>query len=342
MVFSGLQPSGVLHVGNFLGVFENLRSLGEGNFSMCSIVDLHAMTTQSPGLKDIRLPKAEQANSGEVASIKESIRVTTAALLAAKIKPSALFVQSHVAAHSQLAWILGCYTPLGWLSRMTQFKDKGRGNERSPASLLTYPVLMAADMLLYDADLVPVGDDQRQHLEFARDLAHRFNKCVGRDIFKAPEGVVEKGNHSRIMSLKDGTKKMSKSDPSSSYISLLDTKDEIKKKIASARTDPGPIPSAVSGLEGRPEARNLISIYGALKKTTLKKALEEWAEAGWKDFKVALGEALIETVAPIGDEMRYLLKNDRGAIDKALQDGKTAAQERADIKLKQVMEVVGS
>ena len=280
---------------------------------------------------------------GKDRKLEENVCMTAAAFLAAGVEPDALFVQSHVAAHSQLAWILSCYTPTGGLELMTQFKDKASNRLTAPAGLLTYPILMAADILLYDADVVPVGDDQKQHLNFTRDLAQRFNHCTGTDTFKLPEPVITKANHARVMSLDDGTVKMSKSNPSAkSYISLLDSEAEIRKKIKSAKTDTLPVPGTEQSLEARPEARNLLSIYAALKNTSLEGVLKKYDGKGWGEFKPELADAVVETVVPIGDKMRQLLKGDRNEIKSVLEKGAKVAKGMADTKINEVMEVIGA
>ncbi|HIF39315.1 MAG TPA: tryptophan--tRNA ligase, partial [Gemmatimonadetes bacterium] len=262
-VFSGVQPSGSLHIGNYLGAIKNFVDLQDDYDSVYCIVDLHAITVwQDP------------------TDLKENILEVAAAYIASGIDPNkaTVFVQSHVPAHAELAWILNCVARIGWLNRITQFKEKaGKNRENASAGLYVYPTLMAADILLYHSHLVPVGDDQKQHLELTRDIAIKFNNDFGVDFFPITEPVIE-GTATRVMSLRDGSKKMSKSDPSdASRINLTDDADMIAKKIRKAKTDPEALPSEAEGLEDRPEARNLVNIYAALNNQTVAEVL---AEAG--------------------------------------------------------------
>lgn len=325
-VLSGIQPTGSLHLGNYLGAIRNWVPFQGTHECFFCIVDLHALTVpQVPG------------------ELRSSTRQTAAAYIASGINPekSHLFVQSQVAAHTQLGWLLSCFTPLGWLNRMTQFKEKaGKQKEMAVLGLYSYPVLMAADILLYQASHVPVGEDQKQHLELARDIAGAFNRHYGQDFFRLPEPFMI-GPATRVMSLRDGTAKMSKSDPSEySRIHLTDSADEIALKIRKAKTDPDSLPGSVEGLRGRPEAENLLSIYSALVGKTLEESCHQWGGSSFSSFKTGLTEVLIEILEPLGKEMSRLL-GDVVYLDKILQEGAQQARALADQTLKQVYEIVG-
>lgn len=325
-IFSGIQPSGHLTLGNYLGAIKNWGALQNTHECLFCIVDLHAMT----------VPQDPQA-------LRQATREVAASFIAAGINPqkSALFVQSHVSGHSELAWILGCFTPLGWLNRMTQFKDKaGKNREHACLGLYAYPVLMAADVLLYKATHVPVGEDQKQHLELARDIAGAFNRHFGVDYFPLPEPLIQ-GPAPRVMSLRDGTKKMSKSDPSDfSRIHLLDDADSIVLKIRKAKTDPEPLPAEIKDLEHRPEARNLVTIYGALAHKSPQDVLKEFAGASFSIFKPALTEIIVSVLDPIRTETLKLLQ-DPLMIDACLKEGKERACGLSEKNLSEVHKLVG-
>ena len=282
-IFSGIQPTGNLHLGNYLGAIRNWVALQHDYECIFCIVDLHALTQpQDP------------------AELRASTREVTAAYIAAGIDPErcTIFNQSMVPAHTELSWLLGCLTPLGWLNRMTQFKEKaGKNREMAGLGLYAYPVLMAADILLYKATHVPVGEDQKQHLELARDIAGAFNRRYDREFFPLPEPQIF-GTATRVMSFRDGTKKMSKSDTSDySRINMTDRADVIALKIRRAKTDPEPLPQSTSGLEHRPEADNLIGVYSALAGLTREKALADFAGKNFSVFKEALSELAVEVLS---------------------------------------------
>ena len=325
-VFSGIQPSGVPQLGNYLGAMRNWVALQDGHACIYCVVDLHALTTWQD-------PKQLAAQTREM----------TASLLACGIdaKRHILFNQSAVPAHARLAWIFNCVARMGWLNRMTQFKDKaGKDRENVSTGLFVYPNLMAADILAYRATRVPVGDDQRQHLELANDIAQKFNHDYATDFFPAIEPLIM-GVAARVMSLRDGTKKMSKSDPSDqSRINLTDEADAIALKIRRARTDPAPLPGDPAGLEGRPEAANLVGIYAALAGTDLAGVLREHGGKGFGAFKEALAERLIAHLSPIAEETRRWL-DDPGAIDAVLRDGAARAAEIADPIVDEAERLVG-
>jgi len=305
-IFSGIQPTGNLHLGNYLGAIRNWVALQNDYDCIFCIVDLHALTQpQNP------------------AELRASTREVTAAYIAAGIDPERciIFNQSMVSAHVELAWLLGCLTPLGWLNRMTQFKEKaGKNREMAGLGLYAYPVLMAADILVYKATHVPVGEDQKQHLELARDIAGAFNRCYERDFFPLPEPQIF-GSATRVMSLRDGTKKMSKSDSSDySRINMTDDADAIALKIRRAKTDPAPLSETVAELERRPEADNLIGIYAALSGLSREQALARFAGRNFSDFKEALSEIAVEVLGRIGREMGRLTA-DPGYIDGVLRRG---------------------
>ena len=329
-IFSGVQPTGNLHLGNYLGAIKNWVKLQDDISSIFSIVDLHAITVPQEPLK-----------------LKSSTHEVAAAIIASgiDIDKSILFNQSLVKEHSELAWILNCVCRIGWLNRMTQFKEKaGKNKENATVGLYGYPVLMAADILLYKSTHVPVGDDQKQHIELARDIASSFNNMFTsdneEDFFTLPEPQII-GEAKRVMSLRDGTKKMSKSDASdASRINLTDTKEEISNKIKKAKTDPHPLPSTLQELKDRPEAHNLLSIYSSLSDQTLEKVLKEFSGKGFSYFKPKLIDLAVETLNPISLEMRNLLK-DTNQIDKILKNGAQKAREIAEPVLKDIKNLVG-
>ena len=328
-IFSGVQPTGNLHLGNYLGAIKNFVELQNEKENECifCVVDLHAITVKQD-------PK----------ELKKNIRETVATFIACGIDPvqSIIFNQSMVSAHSEAAWILSCVSRMGWLNRMTQFKEKaGKDKEKASIGLYSYPVLMAADILLYDATHVPVGNDQKQHLELCRDIAQKFNNDFDViDFLKAPEPLIQK-QFSRIMSLKDGTKKMSKSDPSDlSRINLTDNKDQIINKIKKAKTDPLPLPGAINNLAERPEAENLLGIYSSLKNQNLEKSVSEFNEKNFSEFKEKLSEVIIERIEPISKEIKKLLE-DQKFLDSVLLEGSDKADKIASQKMKEMKELVG-
>tara|TARA_B100000035_G_scaffold310921_1_gene319578 strand:- start:53 stop:1054 length:1002 start_codon:yes stop_codon:yes gene_type:complete len=328
-IFSGVQPTGNLHLGNYLGAIKNFVELNESKDNNCifCVVDLHAITVkQNPKI------------------LKDNIRETVATFIASGIneKKSIIFNQSKVTAHSEAAWILSCIARTGWLSRMTQFKEKaGKDKEKASVGLYSYPVLMAADILLYDATHVPVGDDQKQHLELCRDIAQKFNNDFGvADFFKIPEPLIQM-EFSRIMSLKDGTKKMSKSELSDlSRINLTDNSDEIINKIKKAKTDPLPMPSTKEELEKRPEAKNLINIYASISGTSLEKAINQFSGKNFSIFKDNLSQVLVEKISPISKEIKKLL-SDGNYLDQILTEGSEKANKIASLKIKKIHEIIG-
>ena len=325
-IFSGIQPTGNLHLGNYLGAIRNWVGLQESFESIYCIVDLHAIT----------LPQ-------DADELRRNVREVTAGMIAAgvDVERCIVFNQSAVAGHSELAWILGCMTPLGWLNRMTQFKEKaGKHRENAGLGLYGYPVLMAADILLYKATHVPVGDDQKQHLELSRDIAGAFNRHYGVECFPLPEPQIF-GTATRVMSLRDGTAKMSKSDQSDySRINLTDDADAIALKVRKARTDAEPLPATPEGLEGRAEAANLIGIYAALAGISVEAACEKFAGAQFSGFKQELADLAVSVLDPIGGEMRRLM-GDPGFIDGVLQRGAARAAEMAQRHMAEVRELVG-
>ena len=334
-VFSGVQPTGNLHLGNYLGAITRFVALQDSHNCIYCVVDLHAITVwQDP------------------ADLRRSIREVTAAFLASGVdaKKHIVFNQSQVAAHAELAWICNCVARMGWLNRMTQFKEKaGKDRENASVGLYAYPDLMAADILVYRATHVPVGEDQKQHLELARDIAHKFNTDFAQTIleegffngfFPLPEPLIS-GPATRVMSLRDGTKKMSKSDPSDmSRINLSDDAEAIEKKIKKAKTDPEPLPSEEKGLEGRPEADNLVGIYAALSGLAKEAVLRDFGGAQFSKFKNALVEMSVEKLGPIGAEMKRL-SADPAYIDSVLADGAARAREIADKNMQHVRNIVG-
>ena len=326
-VFSGIQPSGGLTLGNYLGALKRfVEKQGEGIETIYCIVDLHAITVwQDP------------------AKLRHATRELAAGFIAAGIDPerSILFNQSQVAAHAQLAWIFNCVARLGWMNRMTQFKDKaGKNAEAVALGLYAYPALMAADILAYHATQVPVGEDQRQHLELTRDIATKFNHDYGVEFFPITEPVIE-GAATKVMSLRDGSKKMSKSDPSDqSRINLTDDADTIAKKIRKATTDAEPLPEALDLLANRPEARNLVNIYAALSGKTAQDVLSEYAGQGFGTFKPRLADLAVATLSPISTEMSRLMKTP-DEIDRILGRGAERAEAIAAPILDQVYDIVG-
>jgi len=328
-IFSGVQPTGNLHLGNYLGAIKNFVELNNQKDNECifCVVDLHAITVKQD-------PK----------ELKRNIRETAATFIASGIDPinSIIFNQSMVPAHSEGAWILSCVSRIGWLNRMTQFKEKaGKDKEKASIGLYSYPILMAADILLYDATHVPVGDDQKQHLELCRDIAQKFNNDFNTPNFlKVPEPLIQK-KFSRIMSLKDGIKKMSKSDPSDlSRINLTDEKDKIFNKIKKAKTDPMPMPTDIKDLAERPEAENLLGIYSSLRNQKLEDSVNEFNGKQFSEFKEKLSEALIEKIEPISKEIKKLL-NDEKYLDEILLKGSEKADKIASKKIKEIKELVG-
>jgi tryptophanyl-tRNA synthetase len=325
-IFSGVQPTGNLHLGNYLGAIRNWVALQRDYDCIFCIVDLHALTLP-------QRPDELRANTREVA----------AAYIAAGIDPDRciIFNQSAVSGHSELAWLLGCITPLGWLNRMTQFKEKaGRHRENAGLGLYSYPVLMAADILLYKATHVPVGEDQKQHLELARDIAGAFNRQYETEFFPLPEPQIL-GEATRVMSLRDGRVKMSKSDPSEySRINMTDDADAIALKVRKAKTDPDPLPEEVKGLEERPEAANLVNIYAALAGVSREAVLAEFGGKMFSLFKPALADLAVAKLGPIGRDMSHLLK-DRGLIDGILHKGGERANDIARHYLAELHDIVG-
>ncbi len=326
-VFSGIQPTGALHLGNYLGALTKFVALQHTHECIFCVVDLHAITMAQD-------PDKLRANTREAA----------ATFIAAGLDPkkAIIFVQSAVPAHTELTWIFNCTARMGWLERMTQFKDKaGKDKERASVGLFDYPVLQAADILAYKATHVPVGEDQKQHLELSRDIAERFNRQYDAPgFFPLPEPLI-KGPGARVMSLKDGTKKMSKSDPSDlSRINLDDDADTIARKIKKARTDPEPLPSDTGGLAGRDGAANLVGIYAALAQTSDQAVLDEFGGQGFGVFKPALAELAVSTLAPVSEKLRTL-KADPAQIDRILHDGAARAQAIADPIIKEVRKTVG-
>ena len=325
-IFSGVQPTGNLHLGNYLGAIRNFVALQEDNSCIYCVVDLHAITVWQD-------PKELAANTREV----------TAAFIAAGINPdqSIIFNQSQVAVHAQLAWIFNCVARLGWLNRMTQFKEKaGSKRENASVGLYAYPNLMAADILAYKATHVPVGEDQKQHLELTRDIAQKFNNDFGVEFFVPVEPLIL-GEATRVMNLRDGTKKMSKSDPSDlTRITFSDSAEEISRKFRRAKTDSDVLPSEPAGLEGRPEAANLVGIYAALEGRTSADVLAEFGGRGFGDFKPALADLAIDKLGPISDEMRRLMA-DPDNIDRVLAQGAERARAIAEPILREINEIVG-
>ena len=329
-VFSGVQPTGSLHIGNYLGAIRNFVNIQDQYDAIYSIVDLHAITVwQDPE------------------ELKNSVLDVAAAYLAAGIDPdrSTMFVQSQVSGHAEMGWILNCVARVGWLNRMTQFKEKaGKNKENASVGLYVYPNLMAADILLYKADLVPVGDDQKQHLEITRDIAQRFNHDFldnqDEAFFPLPEPLILPVA-SRVMSLRDGQKKMSKSDPSAmSRLELLDDNDSIKKKISKAKTDPEVLPNTVEKLSERPEAHNLISIYAGLDGETMTEIVERFAGWQFSSFKKELTDLAIAKIAPLREQI-LRLRADEQFLKACLEKGREKASVKANLVLGEVRRLVG-
>ena len=325
-IFSGVQPSGNLHLGNYLGAIRNFVRLQDGNECVYCVVDLHAITVwQDP------------------AELTRNIRECAATFMAAGIDPerSIIFNQSRVAAHARLAWVFNCVVRLGWLNRMTQFKEKaGKQRENASVGLYVYPSLMAADILAYKATHVPVGEDQKQHLELTRDIAQKFNHDFGTEVFPLIEPLIF-GEATRVMSLRDGTSKMSKSDSSdASRINLTDDAETIAHKIRRARTDPEPLPETPDGLAGREEAANLVGIFAALADRTAAEVLDEYGGRGFAEFKPALADLAVEVLSPIAAELRRLM-DDPTYVDAVLATGAERAAAIADPVLDEVHQAVG-
>ena len=329
-IFSGIQPTGNLHIGNYLGAIKNWINLQDEDDCIYSIVDLHAMTVPN-----------------NLLDIKNSTLEVAAAVIASGIDPkkSILFNQSNVPQHTELAWIFNCIARIGWLNRMTQFKEKaGKKKDNATVGLFSYPVLMAADILLYKATHVPVGEDQKQHLELTRDIASSFNttfnKSLDKDFFRLPEPIIL-GPAKRIMSLRDGKSKMSKSDISdSSRINLMDDKDQIHLKIKKAKTDQYPIPDNIDDLDNRPEALNLINIYASFSNKSVKEILQQFSGKGFSQFKESLSDLIINDISPITKEMKHLMNN-KDEILKILIDGSSKAQEIANEVLIDIKKIIG-
>ncbi len=334
-VFSGVQPTGNLHLGNYLGAITKFVALQDTYDCIYCVVDLHAITVwQDPP------------------ELKRTIREVTAAFIACGIDPKKqiIFNQSQVAEHAELAWVFNCVARLGWLNRMTQFKEKaGKDRENASIGLFAYPALMAADILVYRATHVPVGEDQKQHLELSRDIAQKFNNDFATTIastgqpevyFPLPEPLIS-GPATRVMSLREGTKKMSKSDASElSRINLTDDAETIATKLRKAKTDPEPLPSEVEGLKARPEADNLVGIYAALAGVTKEDVLRQHGGAQFSTFKPALADLAVARIAPIASEMRRLMA-DPTEIDRVLADGAERAEAIASVTIDEVKDIVG-
>lgn len=326
-IFSGIQPSGGLTLGNYLGALKRfVEKQDEGIETIYCLVDLHAITVWQDPEK-----------------LRQQTREGAAAFIAAGIDParSILFNQSQVTAHAELAWIFNCVARMGWMGRMTQWKDKaGKNAEAASLGLFAYPALMAADILAYHATMVPVGEDQKQHLELTRDIAIKFNNDFKVDFFPVVDPLIE-GTATRVMSLRDGTKKMSKSDPSDqSRINLTDDADQIASKIRKAKTDPEPLPETVEGLKDRPDARNLVNIYAALAGHTVDQVIADFAGAQFGTFKPALADLAVAKLSPITSEMNRLMK-DPAEIDRILGQGADRAEAIARPIVDQVYDIVG-
>jgi len=325
-ILSGVQPSGDLHLGNYLGAIKNFVTLQKEYECFFCVVDLHAITVWQD-------PKV----------LANKTREVTAAFIASGIDPKKnnIFVQSQVPQHTQLGWLFNCVARMGWLNRMTQFKDKaGKNSENVSVGLFSYPTLMAADILIYLATHVPVGDDQKQHLELTRDIAQKFNNDFKTDFFPIPEPLIL-GEATRVMSLRDGSKKMSKSDPSDySRIMLTDTAENIVQKIRKAKTDPEPLPENKTDLEKRPEAENLISIFASLKDTSVETVIDEYSGKEFSIFKRDLADLSVSKLEPITSEMNKLM-NDISYIDSVLNTGKDNAISVAEPVLQKTKEIIG-
>ena len=325
-IFSGVQPSGNLTLGNYLGAIRNWVKLQNDYECIFCVVDMHAITVWQD-------PEA----------LRHATREVAAGMLASGVDPkkNIIFNQSAVPAHAELGWVFNCVARLGWLNRMTQFKEKaGKHKENASCGLYVYPNLMAADILLYKGTHVPVGDDQKQHLELARDIAQKFNNDFGKEVFPLPEPMIF-GSATRVMSLRDGSKKMSKSDPSEySRIGMTDDADTIAKKIRKAKTDPHAIPESVDGFEDRPEAKNLMNIYAALNDMKIEDVCAEYGGKSFADFKGALTDLAVEKLSPISTEMKRYM-DDPAQVDAILKDGAERANAIAAPIMKEVKEVVG-
>lgn len=318
---SGIRPTGQIHLGNYLGAIQQWIPLQEKSECLFFIADLHALTT----------------NQGD--DIKTSSYNTAAVYLACGIEPGSIFVQSHVHEHAELGWILSCHTPLGWLHRMTQFKEKGENQDKAALGLLAYPALMAADVLLYDATHVPVGEDQKQHVELIRDIALSMNHHYKSEIFTVPEPLIQKVG-ARIMSLRDGSAKMGKSNTSDfERINLWDTDDMIVNKIKKATTDAYPMPSILSELDERKEVKNLLTIYSLASQKSLEESIAEFSGQGFAPFKTALADAIVALIAPIRTKM-LAFQNDKGELDRILKEGALKAQATASKKMSNVFNSV--
>ena len=325
-IFSGVQPTGSLHLGNYLGAIRKWARLQDEFEAIYCVVDLHAVTAPHD-------PK----------ELSRATREVTAGLIASGIDParSIIFNQSMIPEHAELSWLFNCVARLGWLNRMTQFKEKaGKNREQASVGLYVYPVLMAADILAYKATHVPVGEDQKQHLELTRDIAQSFNSTYGVDYFPLPEPQIF-GSATRVMSLRDGTKKMSKSDESDySRINMIDGADEIEQKIRKARTDPDPLPESVEGLAERPEALNLVSIYAALEDVEIDQVIQEYQGQGFSTFKKALADLAVARLDPVSSEMKRLTA-EPGEIDQILADGADRAAQLSRPIVAEVREIMG-
>ena len=328
-IFSGVQPTGNLHLGNYLGAIKNFVDLNNDSSNKCifCVVDLHAITVRQD-------PK----------ELRNNIRETVATFVASGIDPkkNIIFNQSKVPAHSEAAWILSCVARIGWLNRMTQFKEKaGKDKEKASIGLYSYPILMAADILLYDASHVPVGEDQKQHLELCRDIAQKFNNDFNVEEFLIPPEPLIQKEFSRIMSLKDGTKKMSKSELSDlSRINLTDDKDTMVNKIKKAKTDSLPLPFDIKELDNRPEAKNLLGIYSSLTNSSIDKTMKIFQGKNFSEFKDDLSQVLVEKVYPISQEIKKLI-NDEEFLDKILLEGYKKANDISSKKIKKIHEIIG-
>ena len=325
-IVSGIQPTGNLHLGNYLGAIKRWVGMQAEGECLFFLADLHAITVHN-------VPS----------ELRDNVRAMAAALIACGIDPerSILFNQARVPAHAELAWLLNGTARIGWLNRMTQFKEKsGKNREAASVGLFAYPVLMAADVLLYQATHVPVGEDQKQHLELARDVAAKFNTDFDVDLFTLPDPLIGKAG-ARVMSLRDGSAKMSKSDPSDmSRVNLTDDSDTIAQKIRKAKTDAEPLPDSVDGLEGRPEARNLVAIYAALTGQQAQAVLDQHGGQGFGAFKPALAELLVETMRPIKDRLDALMANP-GELDSILVQGSARAAAMARPTLERAYQALG-
>ena len=325
-IFSGIQPSGNLQLGNYLGAIRNWAQMQNDYECIFCVVDLHAITLPQDPLE-----------------MRDATREVAAGVIAGGVNPETciIFNQSQVPQHEELAWLFNCVARLGWLNRMTQFKEKaGKDRDGAFVGLYTYPVLQAADILAYKATDVPVGEDQKQHIELCRDIAQAFNSIYGKDFFPLPEARIQKAA-ARIMSLRDGTKKMSKSDPSDySRINMTDGPDSIAQKIRKAKTDPYPLPDSLRELDERPEALNLITIFAALSNKDEQSVITEFAGRGFGDFKKCLADLAVETMGPIGEEMQRLMACPE-EVDTLLNVGAIKAREIAEPIVKEAKEIVG-